>query len=251
MSCQMVATKSWNSFHIDLKTAFLQGQSYDVSRDVVCQLPPEAGHPPHIAARVRSPAYGMNDAARRWWNILDQALCSSGMIHTRTDRCCYVLYSIQSRERTWKQWGQSTIAQKHGTNDVLTGLRERSEMDAAFEKKKKMDPTEGSPLTGKSAAGILNPLLDDLFGTGGNEMEQRVLIRLRPDFQVGSEDWNDVTCTGQRIRWIQAPRTGSFIEVGQENAMEESEGSQWNEIHKKTSNAHVQCCQGTEAFWDR
>ena len=32
-----------------LKTAFLQGQSYDVN-DVVCQLPPEAGHPPYIAA---------------------------------------------------------------------------------------------------------------------------------------------------------------------------------------------------------
>ena len=136
MSCQMVATKSWNSFHIDLKTTFLQRQSYDVSRDVVCQLPPEAGHPPYTAARVRTPAYGMNDAARRWWNILDQALCSSGMIPTRTDRCCYVLYSIQSRERTWRHWGQSTIAQKHGTKDVLTGLRERSEMDAAFEKKR-------------------------------------------------------------------------------------------------------------------
>ena len=34
--------------------------------------------------------------------------------------------------------------------------------------------------------------LDDLFGTGGTEMEQRVLARLRKNFQVGSEDWNDV-----------------------------------------------------------
>ena len=45
MSCQMAASKSVNIFHMDLKTAFLQGQSHDVSRDVVCQLPPEAGHP--------------------------------------------------------------------------------------------------------------------------------------------------------------------------------------------------------------
>ena len=46
MSCQMAASKSWDLFHIDLKTAFSQGQSYDVNRDVVCHLPPEAGHPP-------------------------------------------------------------------------------------------------------------------------------------------------------------------------------------------------------------
>ena len=66
MSCQMAASKSWNVFHIDLKTAFLHGQSYGVNRDVVCQVPPEAGHPPCIAARFKKPAYGMNDALRRW-----------------------------------------------------------------------------------------------------------------------------------------------------------------------------------------
>ena len=36
MSCQTAASKSWNIFDIDLKTAFLQGQSYCVNRDVVC-----------------------------------------------------------------------------------------------------------------------------------------------------------------------------------------------------------------------
>ena len=91
MSCQMAASKSWDLFHIDLKTAVLQGQYYDVHRDVVCQLPPEAGHPPYIAARLKKPAYGMNDAPRRWWNILDGALRSYGMIPTQAERCCYVL----------------------------------------------------------------------------------------------------------------------------------------------------------------
>ena len=62
MSCQMAVTKGWDLFHVDLKTAFLQGQSYDVNRDVVCQLPPGAGHPPYIAARLKKLAYGMNDA---------------------------------------------------------------------------------------------------------------------------------------------------------------------------------------------
>ena len=69
MSCQMAASKGWNLFHIDLKTAFLQGQSYDVNCGVVCQLPPEAGRPPYIAAGLKKPAHGVNDATRRWWNI--------------------------------------------------------------------------------------------------------------------------------------------------------------------------------------
>ena len=119
-------------FHIDLKTAFLQGQSNGVNRDVVCQVPPEAGHPPYIAAILKKPAYGMNDAPRRWWNILDKALRSNDMVPTRADRCCYVLYSITSRERAWEYWGQRTIAQQHGTGDALTESRERSEMEAAF-----------------------------------------------------------------------------------------------------------------------
>ena len=38
------------SISLDLKPAFLQRQYYEVNRDVVCQLPPEAGHPPCIAA---------------------------------------------------------------------------------------------------------------------------------------------------------------------------------------------------------
>ena len=97
----MAASQGWNLFHIDLKTAFLQGQSYDVNRDVVCQLPPEAGHPPYIVARLKKPAYGMNDASRRWWNILDKALCSCGTIPTQADKM--LLRFVQSRERTWEK----------------------------------------------------------------------------------------------------------------------------------------------------
>ena len=33
-----------------------------MNRDVVCQLPPEAGPPQYIAERLKKPAYGMNDA---------------------------------------------------------------------------------------------------------------------------------------------------------------------------------------------
>ena len=44
--------------HLNLNTDFFQGESYDVSRNVVCQLPPEAGYPSHIGARLKRPTYG-------------------------------------------------------------------------------------------------------------------------------------------------------------------------------------------------
>ena len=124
----------------------------------------------------------MNDVTRRWWNILDKALHSYGMIPTRADRCCFVLYSLQSRKQAWEPWIPEATAQQNGTIDAFTESREQSEMEAAFEKK--LDPLTGSPTTEKSVARIIILFVDDLFGTGGNEMEQRVLTRLRKYFQL-------------------------------------------------------------------
>ena len=76
--------------------------------------------------------------------------------------------------------------------------------------------------------------MDDLFGTSGNEMEQRVLTRHRNDLQIGSEDWNDV----------------AFI-VSQDKAIDELEEVPVNEIRRNTSIALLQCTQFTEAYWDR
>ena len=55
--------------------------------------PPEAGKPWHLAARLREPAYGVNDAPRKWWNRLDTAVKTMGLLHARADRCTYVSYT--------------------------------------------------------------------------------------------------------------------------------------------------------------
>ena len=206
---------------------------------------PEAGHPPYIAARMKNPAYGMNGASRRWWNILDKALRRYGIVPTRADRCCYVLYSLQSRERAW---GQRAIAQQNGTTYAFTESFQRSEMEAAFEKS--LNPIAGSTATGKSVAGIISLFVDDLFGTGGSEMEQRVLTRLRQDFQVGTEDWNEVTFTGQRIRWTQDSQTGRTLKSVKIRPLMSWRRSQCNET-RWTSIALPRCIQCIEAFWDR
>ena len=78
LQCQIAANNDWDLTHIDLKTAFLQGEAYDETRDVICQLPKEAGHPPWIAARLKKPAYGLNDAPRRWWKPSPSTRCWRG-----------------------------------------------------------------------------------------------------------------------------------------------------------------------------
>ena len=65
--------------------------------------------------------------------------------------------------------------------------------------------------------------MDDLFGTGGKEVEQRVMTRLRNYFLAGSEDWSDVANRGQRIRWTQDSQNGPYIEVSQKKAIDELE----------------------------
>jgi len=187
---------------MDLKTAFLQGEEYYNCRDVVCQLPPEAGHPPHMAARLKKPAYGMNDAPRRWWNKIDSSLRSYGMIPTRADRCCCVLYDKpQATSRTIRRPpsrsnnGTSTL---DDTRDYL------------------IDPVAGSPAHGKTVQGIICLHVDDSLITGGAEMKKKVLERIRKDFQVGSEDIDEIVFTGQRIRW-----KGNTLVVDQDKAIEE------------------------------
>ena len=56
MTCQLAANKGWDLCHFDLKNcAFLQCESHDVSRTVICQLPPEAGYTAHTGARLKRP----------------------------------------------------------------------------------------------------------------------------------------------------------------------------------------------------
>ena len=109
-----------------------------------------------------------------------KALRTYVMIPTRADRCCYVLYSIQSRERAQEHLGQGAVAQQNDTKDAFTN--HVSNQRWRLHSKKTLDPIAGSPAAGKSVAGIINLFVDDR----GNEMEQRVLTKLTKYFQVGS-----------------------------------------------------------------
>ena len=94
VACQHAASSFWDLLHIDLKTAFLQGELYDLARRVIhVQLPTDIGLPPYLVGLCTRSVYGLSDAPRRWWNRLDKFLHSLGLVPTRADRCTYVCYS--------------------------------------------------------------------------------------------------------------------------------------------------------------
>ena len=189
---------------MDLKTAFLQGEAYDQSRDIICQIPPEMGYPPHIGARMKKPAYGLNDAPRRWWNILDSALRSYGLVPTRADRCTYVYYGKQlPKPALVSEKKSSTTFDLEGAVDYL------------------MDPVAGNNAKNRQVHGALSLHVDDLLMTGGDVFEKEIMGRLRKDFQVGSEDKNDCLFVGQRIQWKQDDKHGWYINVHQNVGIDE------------------------------
>ena len=245
LQCQGASIRKWDVGHIDLKTAFLQGEAFDHNRDVICQLPPEAGYPPYMGARLKRAAYGLNDAPRLWWNRLDKSLRSYGLVPTRADRCCYVLYSAQPSTRhvhwaddeqsslaaladanrpvpaVWEAKSSARAAVKQNLRPAIEQFKSKSmDLEAALELL--LDPITGSHARNKQVDGVLTIYVDDVFFTGNDRFHKTVIESLRRDFQVGSEDLNDVMFVGQRIRWIDKDKPGkAHIRVDQETKIEE------------------------------
>jgi hypothetical protein len=226
LQCQAAANNDWDLTHIDLKTAFLQGERFDQNRDIVCQLPPESGQPPWMGARLKRAAYGLNDAPRLWWNRLDTALRGYGLVPTRADRCCYVLYSNTSLRKKQVNFAEPETTVWEARDSVLkaqnTSLRPstKTSLRSNTEKQKPsfdkldiqgaldlmLDPVYGSPAKGRTVEGVVTIHVDDALMTGTSNFVKHVVEGLRRDFKVGSEDKNDVAFVGQRVKWVDKGR---------------------------------------------
>ena len=126
------------------------------------------------------------------------------------DRCCYVLHSSVQEP---KQREQASRERAHEQSLDPKDLEKAMEYLT--------DPIHGSPSHGKVVVGVLCLHVDDLFMAGNKEFHQRVVECLKRDFQVGSEDINDIMFTGQRIRWTNKGQTGANIRVDQDLCIDE------------------------------
>ena len=151
---------------------------------------------------MKKPAYGLNDAHRRWWNILDSALRSYGLAPTRADRCTYVYYG--------RQLPKPALVSEKKSSNTFEGAVDYL-----------MDPVSGNNAKNRQVHGALSLHVDDLLMTGDDVFEKETMGRLGKDFQVVSEDKNDCLFVGQRIQWKRDDKHGWYINVHQNVAIDE------------------------------
>ena len=84
-----------------------------------------------------------------------------------------------------------------------------------------LDPVAHNHAQGRTVHGTICLHVDDLFMAGDKVFEQTILPMIRKEFQVGSEDKNDIMFVGQRIRWFTHDKYGPYIDVAQTVAIEE------------------------------
>ena len=204
---QFAANCQWDLYHMDLKTAFLQGEAYDETRDIICQIPSECGYPPHIGAKMKKSAYGLNDAPRRWWQVVDKALLSYGLVPTRADRCTYILYGdkMSSKDTSLSKSFRKTSTSNDPVQDAIDML---------------LDPVAQNNAQGRRPHGFICLHVDDFFMAGDKVFADKVLASIRKDFNVGSEDKNDIMFVGQRIKWKTHDKQGPYISCDQKLAVD-------------------------------
>ena len=202
---QFAANCQWDLYHMDLKTAFLQGEAYDETRDIIFQIPSECGYPPHIGAKKS--AYGLNDAPRRWWQVVDKALLSYGLVPTRADRCTYILYGdkMSSKDTSLSKSFRKRSTSNDPVQDAIDML---------------LDPVAQNNAQGRRPHGFICLHVDDLFMAGDKVFADKVLASIRKDFNVGSEDKNDIMFVGQRIKWKTHDKQGPYISCDQKLAVD-------------------------------
>ena len=65
-----------------------------------------------------------------------------------------------------------------------------------------VDPVHGSPSRNRKAVRVMNLHVDDLIIGGTPKFLSWFLEKIKKSFTVGHEDKNDLTFTGQRVRWV-------------------------------------------------
>jgi len=128
VASQHAASMYWDLLPLDLKTAFLQGETYNVDRRVTqVQLPIDIGLPPYLVGLCTRSVYGLAEAPRRWWNRLGKFLISLGIPPTRADRCTYACFAGAFKEPKQVSSADSEATEPAPVSYYGVGSRESEE----------------------------------------------------------------------------------------------------------------------------
>eukprot|EP00439_Symbiodinium_sp_Y106_P036560 s6218_g4.t1 len=250
VASQHAASMYWDLFHLDLKTAFLQGETYDLDRRVIhVQLPTDIGLPLYLVGLCTRSVYGLADAPRRWWNRLDKFLISLGIQPTRADRCTYVCYDGAFKEPKQVSFADSEATEPAPVTYYVSSQDSEEARDESSDIAEEvhnllpsertylattpqltpeiveellehfMDPVNGSNAKGRKPIGMCCLHVDDLFITGNPEFLEKFKKVVKSQFKIGHEDVNDLMFTGQRVKWIIDEKTKNKSHITVEQSL--------------------------------
>lgn len=179
---------------------------------------------------MQKSAYGLNHAPRRWWQVADKALLSYGLVPTRADRCTYILFGDQKTS--------ISVAKGHPQKDLNLEQALEFLMNASVRNNSK----------GRKAEGFICLHVDDLYMAGSPEFQKPVLSKILKDFNVGSEDKNDLMFVGQRKKWEKHDKHGSFISCDQKLAVDQLEEIKVDKQMKDNLTVNRRCILPTDPF---
>ncbi|KAL3694942.1 hypothetical protein R1sor_008593 [Riccia sorocarpa] len=88
MVLALAACFSWALHHLDIKSAFLQGDLLD---EVYLRLPEGFTAPSHLVCQLRKPLYGLRQAPRAWYSKIHEFFLSQGLRRSTSDPGLYLL----------------------------------------------------------------------------------------------------------------------------------------------------------------
>jgi len=165
MVLALAATRNWRVHHLDVKSAFLNGE---LEEELYVQQPPGFALPggEHKVLRLRKALYGLRQAPRTWNSKLDATLASLGFSKCATKHALYG----KSTERG------SLIVGVYVDDLIITGSEQRDIDDFKREMKGRFCMSD---------LGLLTYYL-------GIEVEQgRDAITLRQSSKAGGAGWSE------------------------------------------------------------
>jgi len=158
----------WSAIHqfvpasIDLKTAFLQGDEYTTA-DRIGMLPPKDIRSGNEVWILNKSVYGLNDAPRRWWNVLTDYMKELGCQSTDLDIALMTWSPPEKRTFKSKDMKAAKFVNCLDEEDPVTSL-----------------------LDGEHSEGIISLHVDDLGTSGTPRFWKEVIEPLTAKFKVGS-----------------------------------------------------------------
>ena len=132
----ILCSKGWDINSLDVKAAFLQSKTFD--RDVFLKPPKEANCAPDVLWKLRKCVYGLNDAARSWYDTVKKSLQELKCTQVKTEPAAFFWYDGDELGGVFMMhvddfmWGGSSAFEEKVINKMRKKFQIGDQSNSAF-----------------------------------------------------------------------------------------------------------------------